>query len=261
MKGVMESSDEMYRLGVQDAEQGSLNLFYYQHYYYYRQGYDRSRRLQQNALLLKTLSSRRLLFFFAVVLVLAAVLGGVGVLVSQDSEASMVPTSIAGLPLEHRVVEKVSPSPLPPTATPLPPTLTPAVPTLHTGGMAEVVNVGEAALLVRNEPGLHAAVQVRLTEGTRVTILEGPVDADSYRWWRIESEHGAGWSAERRSDGTPWLRPMRSPSPVPPPEAEPDEPAAPDEPSLLPTPDTLPLESREGGEFGSQRASPTAHHH
>ncbi|NJN67248.1 MAG: SH3 domain-containing protein [Chloroflexaceae bacterium] len=252
MKGVMESSDEMYRLGVQDAEQGSLNLFYYQHYYYYRQGYDRSRRLQQSASLLKALSAHRLLLSLSFALVLIAILSGVGFLIRRDSEARIVPTTAPTNPLEHRVVERPIPSPRPPTVTPITPTATPDTPTIYAGGLAEVVNVGDAALLVRSEPGLSHAVQVRLPEGTRVTILEGPIEADNYVWWRIESEHGAGWSAERRADGTPWLQPLFSPASSPVTETE----------DHLPTPSPhelpLPQESHEGGEFGSQKTHPTA---
>ena len=37
-------TEEMYRRGVADAEQGEPHPFYYQHYYQYRRGYDRTRR-------------------------------------------------------------------------------------------------------------------------------------------------------------------------------------------------------------------------
>ena len=39
-------TEEMYRRGIADAEQGEPHPFYYQHYYQYRRGYDQARRRQ-----------------------------------------------------------------------------------------------------------------------------------------------------------------------------------------------------------------------
>ena len=44
-------------------------------------------------------------------------------------------------------------------------------------------------------------------EGEQVQIREGPMQADGYTWWRIESRAGIGWSAERSKEGVVWLQP------------------------------------------------------
>jgi hypothetical protein len=37
----------------------------------------------------------------------------------------------------------------------------------------------------------------RFAPGTLVTVREGPVEADGYRWWRVESGQGlSGWAAD-----------------------------------------------------------------
>jgi hypothetical protein len=80
---------------------------------------------------------------------------------------------------------------------------------LQAGAPAQVVNVGEAALLVRGQPGTGQPVQARFPEGTQVTIVEGPVEADGYTWWRIEANNISGWSAEGDPEtGTTWLQPQ-----------------------------------------------------
>lgn len=49
---------------------------------------------------------------------------------------------------------------------------------------------------------------VRFAENSEVTILEGPVEANDYTWWRVENELGAGWVAEGSLDGMVWLEPQ-----------------------------------------------------
>jgi hypothetical protein len=39
-------------------------------------------------------------------------------------------------------------------------------------------------------------------------VVEGPVEADGYTWWRIESDRGTGWSAQQSQDGVEWLKPV-----------------------------------------------------
>jgi hypothetical protein len=41
----------------------------------------------------------------------------------------------------------------------------------------------------------------------QVMIVDGPVVADNYTWWRVEGETGSGWSAERSQEGNLWLIP------------------------------------------------------
>lgn len=118
-----------------------------------------------------------------------------------------------------------------PTATPLPvpvliptptPTVTPTptlmptptatatstptpVPTLGPGGRAEI---RAETLNVRSAPGTGAARVGVLLRGQVVTIEGGPVDADGYRWWRIDTGEGlSGWVAEGTEE-VQWVAPI-----------------------------------------------------
>jgi hypothetical protein len=210
----MRSSNEMYERGVADAEHDEINLFYYQHYYYYRKGYDRARKRVQRATQEsdERAPQQRLLFVVASLVVVAGLLGGIYWL--TQSAASNTLGGIAAFSGEP------TPTPTPPPtivprasiATPITaptPVPEPTAPILQPGAQARVVNVGEAALLVRGQPGTGQPVQARFPEGTQVTITEGPVEADGYTWWRIEADNVSGWSAEGDPEtGTAWLQPQ-----------------------------------------------------
>jgi hypothetical protein len=52
-------------------------------------------------------------------------------------------------------------------------------------------------LRVRAQPGLQGATQGTQPVGGRGAIVDGPVDLDGYRWWKIDYDLGAdGWSAD-----------------------------------------------------------------
>jgi hypothetical protein len=55
---------------------------------------------------------------------------------------------------------------------------------------------------------VQGAIQARIPEGSEVTLLEGPVEADGFRWWRVESPAGSGWSAEGSPEGAVYLEPI-----------------------------------------------------
>src|SRR5215218_2253793 len=59
-------TEEMYRRGIADAEQGEPHPFYYQHYYQYRKGYDRARRSRGLAGGYQTLYRHRRIWLVAV---------------------------------------------------------------------------------------------------------------------------------------------------------------------------------------------------
>jgi len=48
-------------------------------------------------------------------------------------------------------------------------------------------------------------------EGEVARILEGPVEADGFTWWKIEGESGTGWSAQQSKEGVVWLQPINGP--------------------------------------------------
>jgi hypothetical protein len=103
----------------------------------------------------------------------------------------------------------ITPSPLRtpifPTATTIP-SPTPLV--LRIGGAALVANTEGAPLRSRKEPGINSPAVAGFREGERVRIVDGPVEADGYTWWRLEGESGAGWSAQQSREGVSWLQPV-----------------------------------------------------
>lgn len=64
------------------------------------------------------------------------------------------------------------------------------------GATAWVQKAGGKSLRRRSAPGLNSTVQDGLAPGTELTLLEGPVAADGYNWWRIRAADGReGWVA------------------------------------------------------------------
>lgn len=90
----------------------------------------------------------------------------------------------------------------PPTATPAPP---PAGTVLAPGQPARVTAPG--GLNYRESPSAGARLAGQFGTGQLVTILEGPVQADNFIWWRIDDGQGNfGWAAQ--GDGaTEWISP------------------------------------------------------
>ena len=70
-------------------------------------------------------------------------------------------------------------------------------------------------LNMRDQPTSGGQLLLLLPGNQRVTVLEGPVEAEGFRWWRVDDGQGnVGWVAD--SDGeTEWLTPrMGEPQPV-----------------------------------------------
>ncbi len=196
----MPTTSEMYELGAADAERGEFNPFYYQHYYYYRLGYDsvRRRKRPRSAIIgsLILIGSIGVLFIGALVW-LSGRLG---------------PAAVAQPGITTTVIVFVeTPSPIPPTPTTQPsptPSPTPEPPRLQIGARAVVVNIGESALRLRALPGLTARVIARIPAGREVVLLEGPVVADGYTWWRVAVGSQSGWCAVTTPDGVNFLEPL-----------------------------------------------------
>lgn len=193
----------MYRRGVEDAELGEPHPFFYQHYYHYRRGYDRARwRLRWS---LAPGAVVRLLVPIVTTLVVLVVAGyGVSAIMNRRSEPQPAAVAVA-LSSPSPTASLPTHTPIFPTATP-PPTVTPVV--LRVGGLARVVGTGGRPLRGRESPSLAARARVSFAEGEQVRVLEGPVEADGYRWWRIEGPSGAAWSAQGSPEGAEWLAPI-----------------------------------------------------
>jgi hypothetical protein len=199
-------TEEMYQRGIADAERGELHPFYYQHYYHYRRGYDRARRrLRHPSIAWGGQSRWRRLGFVVAALALIG-LGAFAVLRERSQLGSTAALTASSAPTRAANTAAPQRTPLFPTITPSP---SPEPIALRVGGAAQIVNTGNQPLRGRAKPSLQAPAKVGFREGERVNILEGPVEADGYTWWRIESPSGAGWSAERSKEGVSWLEPTR----------------------------------------------------
>lgn len=97
-----------------------------------------------------------------------------------------------------------------PTATAGPPGVTPTAGApfgLTIGGMALIITTEGDFLRVRSGPGTSYAVLFQLSNGTLVTVREGPLGGDGYSWWRIETGDGrSGWAVEGVPEADGWLQ-------------------------------------------------------
>jgi hypothetical protein len=96
------------------------------------------------------------------------------------------------------IVITSTPSPIIPTATARPVLLPTATPQgLYIGGVAIVVGTG-SALRLRSDPGLQSTTLKTVSDGTHLTILEGPRTVDDLIWWRLHdpSDGAEGWAAQ-----------------------------------------------------------------
>ncbi len=196
----------MYERGVADAERGELHPFYYQHYYHYRRGYDQARRRMRRPIWSALADGRRMALLGGTTLTIALIVVVSGIWYnSQETDPA-----ILAMPATDTAVTATAR----PTRTPLFPTATPdatpepVVLTLRVDGFAQVANTEGRALRGRAAPGLKAPVRVAFAEGERVRILEGPVLADQYIWWRVEGREGTGWAAQQSLEGVVWLIPV-----------------------------------------------------
>lgn len=134
----------------------------------------------------------------------------------------MILVAIAGLYQLYDISDMLTPlPPLPTPTTSLPPGSTGAVatvtitaapvgtvtptpePQIAIGGHVVIHGTGEDKLRCRAGPGLAEELVIVLDEGTRLSIMDGPVPVDDYEWWKIKTEDGqVGWAA---SD---WLLPV-----------------------------------------------------
>lgn len=74
-----------------------------------------------------------------------------------------------------------------------------------------MVTDGRVVIRTLPETGPNSALfKTRLYPGQRVLVLEGPVEADGYPWYRIRLGVIEGWVAAADHDGTPWLSPVRN---------------------------------------------------
>jgi hypothetical protein len=85
-------------------------------------------------------------------------------------------------------------------AAPLTATLIPdQAATFMPGQHAYVNHEGVEKVALRVEPGTAITIPVRLylSANTAVTVIDGPVQADGHRWWKVRVANQEGWCPER----------------------------------------------------------------
>ncbi len=80
--------------------------------------------------------------------------------------------------------------------------VTPIAPAVLTVGALATVNTTDGDQLnIRLGPGLNYEIAAKLNDGARVTLVEGPLSADGYVWWKIRTASGiVGWAVESVED-------------------------------------------------------------
>lgn len=72
---------------------------------------------------------------------------------------------------------------------------------LQVGDRVVIIGVGENdCLRIREQPTQQGNQLACMPDGTEGIIQEGPVDAETFTWWRIAGDGYSGWAAGR------WLR-------------------------------------------------------
>ena len=79
----------------------------------------------------------------------------------------------------------------PMTVAPVPRPAAPAPPPAARIGLRAVVAGAGDCVNVREQPTTSGAIKACLPDGARLKIVEGPVAADGYTWWRLD---GLGWA-------------------------------------------------------------------
>lgn len=115
-------------------------------------------------------------------------------------------------PMTHAQTATATPTATPTVGTPTPallPNVTPilyATPTVIGGCPPPIsAQVGDAGYIragvwVRHQPTLSGALVYYVAENINVTIVEGPVCADGFNWWRVTGTDNPGWVVEGRAD-------------------------------------------------------------
>jgi hypothetical protein len=118
-----------------------------------------------------------------------------------------------------------APTATPPSTATQPPTATPPSPSnaqtptgVGSSGCPDAppqrVRVGDKArvctaydqLVVRARPGRSSSEIARLKPGTYVTIVDGPICADVWSWWKVQTDSGTvGWVAEGGDEIDPYF--------------------------------------------------------
>lgn len=91
----------------------------------------------------------------------------------------------------------------PPTASvpkPTLPVVAPVPTAIAIGGYAKVVKTGDG-LIIRRTPARAGERMVKVPDGTKLHVIDGPEEADGFTWWKVDgfnpqSPDTAGWCVQ-----------------------------------------------------------------
>lgn len=155
---------------------------------------------------MKTGTSRGWLFVPIGMLLLAMLAcGGFQVRVTPTPKPTSTPMQEPTVAAAAQVAPTDTPTAAPTATQTASPTATQAPAGMAAGGKARVAAGG--GLNVRDSAKAKGKQVGRLDLNTVVTLLEGPVQADNYAWWKVQSDAGlTGWVAIGPAND-PWLVP------------------------------------------------------
>lgn len=136
---------------------------------------------------------------FLGVLIMAAVIyvvRGMPAAPPEVVELTATPAEVGPTATPRRGPPTATPTPGTPTATPEPES--PAVEAeIAVGVQVRVTGTSAAGLSFRSGPGVNYARLKTVYDGEIFAVLEGPEEANGYRWWRLEDKEGTvGWGAD-----------------------------------------------------------------
>lgn len=129
------------------------------------------------------------------VVIIRAIRGG-----GSSDQPTQMPTFTAAVTPSSTVALIIPTSAITPTDTVVLPVATPEAtrpPTeIGPGALVVVQGTAGAGLNLRQQPSTYAARVTNVREGTVLTVLEGPKEADGYVWWKVRApDSSEGWGA------------------------------------------------------------------
>lgn len=105
-----------------------------------------------------------------------------------------LPTSTMTLPAPTETITQPSPTVALPTVVPTEEPEPPDTGGIEIGGTVVVVGTNPDGLNIRAEASTTSNIQQRVTDTTRLTVLDGPQEGEGYVWWKVRSKKGIeGW--------------------------------------------------------------------
>jgi hypothetical protein len=90
-----------------------------------------------------------------------------------------------------------APTPEPSTATVTPTTIPMPSPLFHVGQTVRVQTIDGEILNLRAQPSRKSDILVYIEDDTQLELLEGPIEAEGFHWWRVHTPDGLeGWVVE-----------------------------------------------------------------